>query len=365
MQRAKPKIQAVAAAGACGLVKSRDLSGKRIAIVMMSAIGDAVHVLPVVNSIKAAAPDAHITWIIQPGPHGLVAEHPAVDEFILFDRKAGWRAFRDVRNDLRGRRFDLVLALQVYFKAGVITAMLDSPRKLGFDRARARDANWLFTTERVAARPQQHVQDQYFEFLDYLGVEPRLEWALGSTEEERVRYAELLPPNERPTVALVLATSKAGKDWPAERYAVVCDRLTGDLHARPVLVGGCSERENAAAAAVSARAVHPPLDLRAWDLRRLVYLTERADVLVSPDTGPMHIGVALGTPTVSLVGYTNPKYGGPYRRFHDLLVDGFGDPGEDYAPARKYREGRMQRITVDQVLAKVRLALDRYPRSEG
>ncbi|MBA2243440.1 MAG: glycosyltransferase family 9 protein, partial [Gemmatimonadetes bacterium] len=119
-----------------------ELAGKRVAIVMMTAIGDAVHVLPVINALRAAAPDVHITWILQPGPHGMVAGHPAVDEFLLFDRKAGARAFLDIYRATRGKRFDLVLALQVYFKAGVVTAMLDSPRKVGFDRRRARDLNW-------------------------------------------------------------------------------------------------------------------------------------------------------------------------------------------------------------------------------
>src|SRR4051812_50171992 len=105
---------------------------------MMSAIGDAVHTLPVVNSLKAAVPGIHLTWVIQPGPHALVAGHPAVDEFVLFDRKRGWRAFADVRRALAGRGFDLVLALQVYLKAGVGTGPFDSPRKRGLYPARAR-----------------------------------------------------------------------------------------------------------------------------------------------------------------------------------------------------------------------------------
>src|SRR5688500_6680539 len=154
---------------------------------MMRAVGDAVHVLPVVNSIKAAAPDSRITWIIQPGPHALVRDHAAVDEFILFDRKRGWRAYRDVYRALRGREFDLVIALQVYLKAGVIAGMIRARRKLGFDRARARDLNWLFTTERISARGQRHVQDQYLEFLEHLGVPVVLEWGLGPTPEEAAR----------------------------------------------------------------------------------------------------------------------------------------------------------------------------------
>ncbi|HST57599.1 MAG TPA: glycosyltransferase family 9 protein, partial [Longimicrobium sp.] len=157
--------------------QASELAGARVAIVMMSAIGDAVHALPVVNSLRAAAPDVHITWVIQPGPHALVANHPAVDEFVIFDRKKGRSAFRDVRLATRGKRFDLIIALQVYFKAGLVTALLKSPRKLGFDRERARDVNWLFTTERIPPRGQRHVQDQYFEFLEHLGIPVVLDWS--------------------------------------------------------------------------------------------------------------------------------------------------------------------------------------------
>jgi heptosyltransferase I len=338
-----------------------DLNGKRVAIVMLSAIGDAVHVLPIIASLRAAAPGVHLTWIIQPGAHGLVADHPGVDDFILFDRRRGWRAFRDLRRATRGRRFDLVLSLQVYFKAGIIAALLKAPRKLGFDRARARDLNWLVTTERIRARPPQHVQDQYFEFVEHLGIEPRLEWNLGSTAEERARYADLLPPSERPTIGLILGTSKPEKDWPAERYVELVDRLHAEEGARVVLIGAPSARERAAADVVLARAAERPLDLLAWDLRRLVYLIERLDVLVSPDTGPMHMGIALGTPTVGLLGYSNPKWCGPYR-FRELMVDAFGDPGEDYPCGRIFRAGRTERIMVDEVLERVRLALARYPR---
>lgn len=338
-----------------------DLNGKRVAIVMMSAIGDAVHVLPVVNSLKASSPGVHITWVIQPGPLQLVRGHPAVDEFIVFDRKHGWRAFREIFNATRGKRFDLVIALQVYLKAGVITGMLRSPRKIGFDRARARDANWLFTTERIPPRGQRHVQDQYLEFLEYLGVPAVVEWGLGPTEEERARYAAVLPPSDRPTVAFVIGTSKPGKEWPAERYADLADRLSEEFGARTLLVGGKSPRELAAAEVITRRAAHPPLNLLEWDLRRLVWLLDASDVLVSPDTGPLHIGVALGVPTVSLVGYTNPKRVGPYQRFGELMIDRYGEPGEDYPVTAEYRTGRMERIEVDEVVEKVRLALATYP----
>jgi heptosyltransferase I len=330
----------------------------RIAVVMLTAIGDVVHALPVVNSLKAAWPGAKITWIVQPGPHGLVAGHPAVDEFIVFDRSRGLRGYARLRRELAGREFDLVLVLQSYLKAGLVTLLLRAPRKIGFDRARARDMTWLLTRERIPPRPRGHVQDEFLEFVEHLGVAPRREWGLDSTPEEEARYRELLPPAEGPTVAMVLSTSNPEKDWPSRNYAALADRLHDELGARSILVGGRTEREEAAARAVLTLAEHPPLDLRERDLRRLVYLLGRSDVLVSPDTGPLHVAVALGTPTVALMGATNPKRFGPYGRFGELMVDGFGDPGEEYASDAPRRSGRMARIGVDEVMEKVRRALE-------
>jgi heptosyltransferase I len=343
-------------------VDASELSGRRVALVMMSAIGDTIHALPLVNSIRAAAPDVHLTWVIQPVPLQLFQGHPAVDEFVLFHRTMGWRAFPDFRRRVRDLRFDVVLDPHVFFKAGLVTGMLRAPRRIGYDRARAPDLNWIFSNERIAPRPRAHAQDEMLEFVDHLGIPRVMEWGLGATDEERARYAPLLPPDARPTAALVLASSRKDKDWPADRYVSLVERLQGELGMRTVLVGGLSEPENRAAALLERRLVEPPLDLRAWDLRRVVALLERVDVLVSPDTGPMHIGSALGTPTIGLMGFTNPRRVGPYR-FRDLTIDAYGDPGEEYAPAEGYRPGRMERIQVVDVVERVRRALASYPRA--
>lgn len=335
-------------------------SPSEIAIVMLTAVGDVVHVLPIVNSLKAAYPEARITWVVQPGPGGLVPDHPSVDEFIPFDRKKGWRAFVELRKALRGRRFDLVLALQDYFKAGLITRMLRADRKIGLDRRRARDLNWLFTTEQVRPRNRQHTQDQYLEFLEHLDVPAHLDWAgLAPSAAESERYADLLPGFAGPTAALVIGTSRPAKEWSTAKYAELIDRMYEELGIRSILVGGRSDREEEAAQEILARARHRPIDLREWDLRRVVYLLDRADLVISPDTGPLHVAVALGTPSIALMGYTNPKRVGPYR-FRDLLVDAYGDPGEEYDTEDGYRPGRMERIEVDAVMEKVRLAMGRY-----
>ena len=326
----------------------------RIAIVMMTALGDAVHVLPVVTALKRHNPNCHITWVLQPGPARLVRGHPNVDEVVVFDKKKGSRGFMEVRQALAGREIDIVLALQVYFKAGVITALIDAPVKLGFDRRRARDVNWLFTTHRIPPHPNQHVQDQYFEFLDYLGLpyEP-VTWNLGPWPHELEAQRAFFARFDRPVVSLVVGTSKAEKDWLPERWAELNDILYERFGLQPILVGGRSEREVATARTMLETTRHPPVDTLGASIREMVSILHGSALVVSLDTGPLHMSVALDRPVVSLMGYNNPKRVGPYRKFHDLIVDAYGDPGEDYPITPAHRYDRMPLITVERVVDKV------------
>lgn len=335
---------------------------ERVCIVMMSAVGDAVHVLPVVNALKRHAPGCRITWVLQAAPADLVRGHRGVDEIIVFDRPRGWRGFVDVRRALASRAFDLVIALQVYFKAGIVTSFAHAPVKLGFDRPRARDFNWMFTTHRIPAHaPGQHVQDQYLEFLQALGVhhEPVV-WDLGPWPEERAWQREFVAGLERPAAAIVVATSKPQKDWLPDRWAKVVDALYGDFGLQPVLVGGQTARETKAEQTILQLSRTRPLSALGTGLRNLVGILDASALVLSPDTGPLHMSVALERPVVGLYGYTNPKRTGPYRRFHDLVVDAYGDPGEDYPVSTETRAGRMTRISVQDVLAKVELWRSRY-----
>ena len=333
---------------------------------MMSAAGDAVHTLPVVNALKRHRPQSHITWILQPAPATLVQGHRAVDEIILFDRSRGMRAFTDIRATLATRAFDLVIALQVYFKAGIVTAFTRAPVKLGFDRVRARDMNWLFTNRRIPPHPNQHVQDQYFEFLRELGVphEP-VEWHIGPWADEKPWQREFFAPFERPAAAMVVATSKPEKDWLPERWAEVSDALWHDFGLEPVIVGGRSDRELHAERVILECAQHKPRSALGSGLRKLLAILDGSALALAPDTGPLHMAVAIDRPVVSLMGYTNPKRTGPYRRFHDLIVDAYGDPGEDYPISMENRPGRMARIQVRDVLDRVQRWRDRYATSSG
>ncbi|MEX2049558.1 MAG: glycosyltransferase family 9 protein [Gemmatimonadota bacterium] len=337
---------------------------------MLSAIGDAVHVLPVANALRRAWPQSRITWVLQPGPHALVAAHPAIDDFVVFHRRRGlsaWQSYHELRQRLHGRRFDLLLGLQVYLKAGLVTALVPARIKLGFDRRRARDAQWLFTNRRIPARAPGHVQDQYLEFLEYLGVDPHpVTWGLTFTDSEREAQAAFFGTLDRPACAVVVGTSREDKDWPPERYARVLERVEREHGLRPVLVGGPARAERAMAHRVLELTEARVVDALGDDLRRLAWMVEGSALVISPDTGPLHIARALETPVVSLFGRTNPKRSGPYRAYHDLIVDGYAAyPGEEYPPTPLYRDG-MTRVTVEAVMEKVALARRKYvSRSRG
>jgi heptosyltransferase I len=338
----------------------------RIAIVMMSAIGDAVHVLPVVTALERRHPDAHITWVLQPGPASLVRGHPSVDEIVIFEKSRGVRALLDVRRALAGRSFDVVLDLQVYIKAGLVTALTGAPLKLGFDRARARDLNWLFTNRRIPPHAPAHVQDQYFEFLAELGVDPEpVTWNLGPWPGERAGQRSLLRDLQRPFVTLVIGSTHREKEWLPDRWAELSDALHERYGLESVLAGGRSARELETEREIVRLARFQPRSTLGVPLRDLVAIIDASEVVISLDTAPLHMSVALGRPVISLMGYNNPKRVGPYRRYHDLIVDAYGDPGEDYPVSIAHRTGRMSRIQVADVLERVDRWAERYRASRG
>jgi heptosyltransferase I len=247
-----------------------------------------------------------------------------------------------------------------------VTSFTRASIKLGFDRARARDFNWLFTTHRIPPHAPQHVQDQYFEFLAALGVahEP-VEWDLGPWPSERAAQRTFFAPIERPTAAIVVATSKPQKDWLPERWAEVADALSHDFGLQPVLVGGRSPRELHAERIILDRTRHTPISALGSGLRNLVGILDGSALVLAPDTGPLHMAVALERPVVGLLGYTNPKRTGPYRRYRDLIVDAYGEPGEHYPVSMENRPDRMPRITVRDVLDRVEHWRTSYQRDQG
>jgi len=319
-----------------------------VVIVRLSALGDTVHVMPLVASLRQAWPETRIAWAVQSSTYRLMKPHPDVDEFLLFERSAGVRAYPRFRRELAGRRFDLAIVPHTAFKAGLVTATIRAPRKLGYDRARSRELHGMFTTEQIAPHAPQHTQDEFFEFLHHLGVEPRLEWNFAFSERERAEQKQMFDAVDRPVLAVALQTSWPSKNWIAERYARVLETAEHELGLQTILVGGTTPAEELLAREVMELTDATPIDARADDVRQLAWLLDGADVALSPDTAPLHIAVALETPTVGMYAVTDPKRVGPYRRYHELLIDRFRSVGG------------MESIEVRDVVEKLELAVRKY-----
>ncbi|MGH8171352.1 MAG: glycosyltransferase family 9 protein, partial [Steroidobacteraceae bacterium] len=142
----------------------------------LSALGDTCHVVPVVRILQRTWPQAKLTWIIGKAESRLMELIGGV-EFITVDKRAGLAACRDLRSRLRGRRFDVLLHMQLSMRASLLSSLVPARVRLGFDRARARELQWLFTNARIAPLRNQHVLDSLLGFLAALGIEPGpLEW---------------------------------------------------------------------------------------------------------------------------------------------------------------------------------------------
>ncbi len=332
-----------------------------LCILRLSAIGDISHTLPVVRTLQARWPQTRLTWIIGRTEYGLVGDIPGID-FIIFDKARGWHAYADVRKALRGRRFDVLLHMQMSLRASLISLLVRAPLKLGFDRARAKDLQWLFTNARIAHRPEQHVVDSLFGFAEALGINDRaLRWDIPIPEAAH-RFAAAQLPGDQPTLLISPCSSKAHRNWTAAGYAAVADYAIERHGMRVVLSGGRRTVEREYGDAIKARMRHPALDLiGASDLKQLLALLERSTVLLSPDAGPAHLATATGTPVIGLYACTNPDRARPYlsgqwvvNRYPEAVQRHYGrSVGELPWGSRVRERWAMELITPDAVYQKL------------
>ena len=347
-----------------------------LCLLRLSALGDVTHAVPVVRTLQKVWPGTRLTWIIGRLEAELVGDLPGV-EFIVFDKGGGFGAYRDLYRQLRGRRFDVLLQMQVALRANIAGRLVRAPLRVGFDRARSRDGHGLFINRRIAANPRAHVLDGFFDFLRALGIEEReLRWDIPVPEAAADFARARLPDAERYLAINACTSARVNnwRNWSAERYAAVADHAAQAHGMRTVLTGGPAPAERAMADAIAARARHPVVDLvGATRPKELLAVLGRGDVAIAPDTGPLHIAAAAGTPVIGLYATSNPWRTGPYRwrewvvdRYPEALTAETGSGPEDTRWGRRVRDPvAMQRISVDDVTQRLDalLALAQTPSS--
>ena len=287
-----------------------------ICVLRLSAVGDVCHTLPVVRTLQAAWSGTRITWIIGGLEASLVGDIPGI-EFIIFDKAKGRGAYRDLRRSLRGRRFELLLHMQMSLRASLASLLgVRAPLKLGFDRRRAHDYQWLFTNWRIPYRPRQHVMDSLFGFAETCGIAERvLRWDIPIPAEAQA-FARQQIRDAKPALVISPCANPRFRNWRSwlpENYAAVADHAMVRHGLRVLVTGGPSEIEREYGARITALANTQVTNLVGkTSLKQLLALLKQATVLISPDSGPVHMATAVGTPVIGLYASTNPDRAGPY-----------------------------------------------------
>lgn len=289
---------------------------RSVCILRLSAIGDACHVVPIVRTLQQAWPGTQLAWIIGKTEARLMSLIEGV-EFIIVDKRASPAARRAQRQRLTERRFDVLLHMQLALRASLVARSVRAPLKVGFDRARARELQWLFTNARIAPRVREHVLDSFFGFTDLLGLTQRiLRWDLPVPPDAQ-EYARQLIPDAQPTLVISPCSSHRLRNWLPERYAAVAEYAVERHGMRVILAGGPTALERDAGAQIESLCRVPLVNQIGKDtLPQLLALLARARVLVTPDSGPAHMATMVGTPVVGLYAATNPARSGPYLSAH-------------------------------------------------
>lgn len=310
-------------------------SNLNIAIVRFSALGDILLMVPAVRNLRRSFPDARITWITSPLAYSLLQGLEGVS-FEIYDKPKSLSDYRAFYRAYNKRTFDVVLAMQANLRINLLYPALHAPIKIGFDRTRAREGQWLFCNQAIPFT-NSHLADSFLAFVTQLGADTStIEWNLPIAEIEHAWARGQLKHLPRPLIAIHPCASKQERNWIFERYAAVIQNAASKWHAGFVLTGGNATAEQDFCARLARIAPDHTLNLCGLTTpKQLAAVLARADVLVAPDTGPVHLARAMNTPVVGLYAVASPTLSGPYaaqqyvvNRYPDAVRKFLGkDPG--------------------------------------
>ncbi|OHU89245.1 MULTISPECIES: glycosyltransferase family 9 protein [Pseudoalteromonas] len=293
---------------------------RSICILRLSAIGDVCHAVAAVQAIQARYPDAAITWVIGKVEAMLLVDLPGV-EFVVFDKKQGKAAYQNLKSTFKGRKFDVLLHMQVALRANLAARCIPAKVKIGFDKGRSKELHSLFINKRIAPQNEPHVLEGFQQFARTIGVQcDTPSWHMPvSADDERQALALLAQCNDR-VLVISPAASKAARNWLSERYAAVAEHAAAQGFS-VVITGGPTSLEQELANAICQQAQCDITNLVGkTQLKVLLCVLKQASLVLAPDTGPAHMAVTVGTPVIGLYAHSNPKRTGPYL-YQDYVVE--------------------------------------------
>jgi len=344
-----------------------DQPPENICLIRLSALGDVTHAVPVLRAIQHNWPQSRVTWITSPLEHKLLSALDGV-RFIVVDKKSGWRGYWRLRQQLAAERFDVMLQMQTSARANFTGACVAADIKLGWDKNRARDFHRFFMTHAIPETWHEHQLQGHLSFARSIGLNVEQPvWDFPISDEAAAFVDRMIPPGQR---ALLISpcSSHPARNWRAERYAAVADYAAREHGMMIVLSGGPSAVEASIGNAIESAMQTQALNLIGKDtLPQLVALLKRADLVISPDSGPSHLANALATPVIALHASTWSLRSGPYDSL-DLCVDKFAEAAQKFLNkhpdelrwgTRIANEGVMDLIEVDAVVERLEVAIER------
>ncbi len=282
-----------------------------LCLLRLSAIGDVCHAVAMVQAIQRKYPQLKITWVIGKVEYQLLKHLEGV-EFVIFDKSQGWRSYFNLRKALAGRRFDVLLHMQVALRATLASMAISARVRIGFDRFRAKEGQWLVTNHQVEPQDTPHVLEGFMGFAKALGVtDLSPEWNIPVPLADTEFARQLIPDGDRALV-ICAAASKAERNWLPERYAAVAQHAISKGY-RVILCGGPTTSEKTLAEDIQSACTEVLENMVGkTSLTQLLAVLKQAGIVLAPDTGPAHMAVTQGTPVIGLYAHSNPGRTGPY-----------------------------------------------------
>lgn len=334
-----------------------------ILIVKLSAVGDVIHTLPSLAALRGLYPGAHITWVVEEAAADLVQNHPMLDT-VLVSRRKKWsrdlrsghfsRVFNEAASfikDLRRRPYDLVIDFHGLFKSAVIVYLSRGKRRLGYDSFQ--ELSGLFLNEKIPEDINKHAVDRYLDLPRHLGAEiQNVQFILPADEKAQAGAQNLLHKyhlEDKKFIAVNPVALWETKLWSNEKFARLADLIHNKLSVQVVFTGS----EKKSSDEIVSRMTTEGINLGGeTSLLELAGIYKKARMVISTDSGPMHLAAAVGTPVIALFGPTDPARTGPYGTGHEVVRAGIscGPCFLKKCPTKKC----MEEISPEQVFAAVK-----------
>lgn len=344
----------------------------KLCILRLSAIGDVCHAVAMLSAIleqKAKQKqDIEITWVIGKIEHQLLkhlTEHFHNLRFVVYDKSAGKQAKAAVKKALSDTEFDALFVMQVALRANLLSRVIKAKKRIGFDKARAKEGHSFFINARIKPRQHAHVLEGFMGFAEAIGIDidsilnDKPFWHLPLIETDTHWLKEQLTGAGIKKYAVVSpAASKAERNWLPERYAELIEYIQ-QKGLSVILCGGPSTLDLETSESILKLTDKVTLNLVGkTTLTQMLAVLNQAEVVIAPDTGPAHMATTQGTPVIGLYAHSNPRRTGPYLSieqtasvYDELALEQFGKPWQALPWGKRVKgKSLMQKISLETVI---------------